>query len=373
MKILFFANSRIPTERAMGTAIMKQCEAFARAGHEVELVVPQRTNACTDDPFLYHGVVKNFTVTYLSSLDIRFLGKWSVRFLLQKLSFLIALNLYIRKRDADILYTREPELIGPLITRKKKFVELHHLFGLRFLGGRFLRSCAGIIAITNALKEDVVQMFSIPAPRILVAPSGLDLSAYAHVCTKDEARHALHIETNKPIIMYTGALEEWKGYRTFLDACVLLESRVQGVLAGGSADRVATLKEQYPNVLFLGFLPQNNMPNHQQIADVFVVPNSANEAISARHTSPLKVLAHMASGVPIVASSVASIRELLSEENAVLVSPDSPEALADGIVRVLEDTEHSATIARQAQSDVQQYDWNHRTASIISFFTHEHT
>ena len=65
-------------------------------------------------------------------------------------------------------------------------------------------------------------------------------------------------------------------------------------------------------------------------ADVLVLPNPAS-AISNRFTSPLKLFDYMASGRPIVASNLPAIREILRDtENAVLVEPGNPDALAAG-------------------------------------------
>jgi len=367
MKLLFIANARIPSERAMATAIMKQCEAFANAGVEVELIVPTRHNTRTEDPFEYHDTAKHFSIRYLFSLDVPLLEKVRLRFFLQKLSFFVALNLYIWKTSTDILYSREPELIGPLVTKKKKFVELHHLYGLGYFGSLFLKRCRGVIAITNALRDDVCNKFSLPVSSTMVAPSGVDLSAFYHLNSKEVARARLSISTHKPVALYIGGFETWKGYKTFLDASGYLKDVIHFVIAGGGEEQVQKLRVEYPHVQFLGFLPQNELPQNQQIADVLVIPNSRKVAISARHTSPLKVFAHMASGIPIVASAVPSISEVLSSRNAILVTPDDPKALAEGIQRVIEEKEDSATMAERALEDVAKYDWSLRTASIISF------
>ncbi len=372
MKLLFIANSRVPTERAMGTAIMKQCEAFARYGLDVELIVPQRHNEHTEDPFLYHDVEHNFQITYLRSLDLSLLQKSSVRTLLQRITFFISMCVYIWKSDADILYGREPEFIGHIPTRKKKFVELHHLYGLRFFGRKTLQSLSGIITITHALKEDVVHRFGVEVSKIYVAPSGVDLSHFECVTNKDGARTRLGIHTTKPVAMYIGALEEWKGYKTFLDAAKFLNDEVTFVVIGGSDDQVKKLQRAYAKVHFLGTRSQRDLANNQQAADVLVVPNSAKEEISARHTSPLKVVAHMASGIPIVASSTVSIREILNEHNAFLVEPDNAKLLADAIFKILKEKKNSVTIAERAKIDVQKYDWKYRTGRIVTFL-HEYT
>lgn len=365
-KLLFIASTRIPTERAMGVAVMKQCEAFVRAGLTVELVVPKRHNEHTDDPYHYHDVAPIFSIRYLWSLDFKFLDEHPVRFLLQKGTFFLALCFYVARTEVDILYTREILFVAPLITRARKFVELHHLYGLRFFGSFLLFRMDGIITITEALKEDVVRLFDYDKP-IVVAPSGVDVEAFKKPITVDDARAPLGIVSDLPVIMYIGALEEWKGYRTFLDALRLLIGQAQGVVIGGAPTQLDSLQKEYPEVLFLGTLPQRDLAHNQRAADVLVVPNSAREIISARHTSPLKVFAHMASGVPIVATSVTSIMEILSAKNAILVEPDNPEALAEGIKRVVDDPILAERLARHAKEDVVGYDWMVRTDSIYSF------
>lgn len=367
MKLLFIASSRIPTERAMGTAIMKQCEAFARSGIEVELFVPRRVNTHTEDPYEYHDVERLFRIRYIWSLDLAFLNKSPIRFFIQKLTFFLLLNFALVGNSADVVYGREPEIIAPLITRKRKFVELHHLYGLGYLGKFFLNLCDGVMTITHALKEDVSKSFSYSKERMLVVPSGIDLEQFRVSYSKDTARTSLGITTDLPVALYIGALEGWKGHITFLEASRFLQGKVTCAIVGGTSSQIEILKESYPHVVFCGFSPQKKLPLNQHAADVLVVPNSGKEIISSRHTSPLKLLAHMASGIPIVASRLDSIREIVSETSCVLVPPDDAEALSRGILEILNDPERSAIMAQTALDRVQQYDWRSRTASIVRF------
>ena len=93
-KIYYVANIRLPTEKAHGVQIMKMCEAFARRGAVVELVVPNRRTHIAGDPFDYYGVEENFSITRLSVIDSVSLGR--LGFLLETLSFAISAFFHIR-------------------------------------------------------------------------------------------------------------------------------------------------------------------------------------------------------------------------------------------------------------------------------------
>ena len=73
----------------------------------------------------------------------------------------------------------------------------------------------------------------------------------------------------------------------------------------------------------------------------------------------------MASGVPIVASDLPSVREVLNDTNSVLVSPDSPEALLEGIIGVLEDESRAGIMAEHALSLVRRFTWVERVKKIL--------
>jgi glycosyltransferase involved in cell wall biosynthesis len=111
------------------------------------------------------------------------------------------------------------------------------------------------------------------------------------------------------------------------------------------------------------------MPIFQKSADILVIPNSGKEDISRLYTSPMKLFEYMASGVPVVASDLPSIREILSENNSVLFIPDDANSLADAIKKILGNPALADKISKQALSDVQKYTWNNRAKEIISFIT----
>jgi glycosyltransferase involved in cell wall biosynthesis len=84
----------------------------------------------------------------------------------------------------------------------------------------------------------------------------------------------------------------------------------------------------------------------------------------------LKLFEYMASGRPIVASDLPSIREVLTDDhNALLVEPGNPQALTAAIRRLKADPGLGERLTRQALDDVRQYTWERRAAKLESLFT----
>jgi len=113
------------------------------------------------------------------------------------------------------------------------------------------------------------------------------------------------------------------------------------------------------------------MPYYLKSADVLILPNSGKKDVSRYWTSPMKMFEYMASQRPIVASDLSSIGEVLSENNSILVEPDNPQALAEGIKKVLDDKELSQRISQQAYIDVKKYTWDKRAQKILDFVKNE--
>jgi glycosyltransferase involved in cell wall biosynthesis len=70
--------------------------------------------------------------------------------------------------------------------------------------------------------------------------------------------------------------------------------------------------------------------------------------VSATTTSPVKLGEYLASGTPIVATAIPALQRLLSDSEACLVTPDSGEALAAGIRRVLGDPAYAQGLSTAA-------------------------
>ncbi len=369
MKLIYLANSRIPTEKAHGIQIMKTCEAFADQGAEVVLLTPRRFNSVKDDPFVYYGVKRNFTIKKLPTLDLIFADKLLGRFpfWLATTTFLLAAKIYLAGKEYDALYSRE-QRAGRFF--RNYHLEIHRLPAKIKSGHKKIwRQAKTLVTINNYLKEKLIDE-GVKADKILVAPDGVDLAKFDIALTKQEARARLELPEDKKIVLYAGHLYAWKGADILAQAARELGQDILTVFVGGLEEDVKKFQEKYgdeENILILGKKPHSQIPLYLKAADVLVLPNSAQEEISKFYTSPMKLFEYMAADRPIVASDLPSIREILNEENAVLVVADKSAELAETIKIALRNETAMVEVANQALEDIKKYDWAKRARKIIDF------
>ena len=160
--LIYLANNRLPTEKAHGLQITQMCEAFAETGYTVTLVAPRRANPPDKRVPLwdYYGVERAFAFRRLPCLDLfRLLPASRVphaAFLVQTITYVLALGLWLLPRRPDVFYTRDL-FIGLLIalTRPRATLayEVHQLHRSR-LGRRmqaFVVRRAYVVPVTGHL------------------------------------------------------------------------------------------------------------------------------------------------------------------------------------------------------------------------------
>jgi len=402
MKIIYVANTRLPTEMAHGLQIMKMCEAFVKNGAELELIVPWRFSISSlgkRDPFEYYKVDKNFKIKKLFCFDLtplnRFLGP--ISFLTQALSFSFFVSIYLLFKRADITYSRDRfSLFFINLFKKDVVLEIHQFHKSLFIF--LLKRVRKIVVISKGLKDAIIKK-GIEKEKILVVPDSIDLEDFQIRENREDCRRKLNLPLDKKIVLYTGHLYKWKGVETLALASNFLSENELIVIVGGikwylSNFQKFVKKNDLRNILILGHQDYSKIPYFLKSADCLVLTGTKKSKVSQYQTSPLKMFEYMASGVPIVASDLPSFREVLynnqcesnldnqreSEQNqrvsafianAILVEPDNPEAIAIGIKKVLNDLELSKKISEQAYRDVQKYTWDNRAKKILNFICAE--
>lgn len=357
MKIIYVANVRMPTEKAHGVQIAKTCEALTVLGHDVELVVPDRKTDILDDLFSYYALTARFSLKRLPVWDTVRYG--TIGFLFESFLFARAVRRYIRDISFDLLLSRDEHVLAHV---PAPYIWESHTGAWNGAAQKVARRAKCVVVISEGLKN-FYRSQGVAMDKFVVAHDGVDLEQFARQESKEKARKRLKLPKDSKIAMYIGRLDGWKGINTLLEASKFLPRGWVLAIIGGETAQIARFSLQYPHVQFLGFHPYRELPDNMAAADVLVLPNTGRDEVSAKFTSPLKLFAYMTSGVPIVASDLPSIREVVDEHSAFLVQPDDPAALAKGIESALKEGDVRAFHAR---SRVAAYSWKKRAERIVA-------
>jgi glycosyltransferase involved in cell wall biosynthesis len=207
-------------------------------------------------------------------------------------------------------------------------------------------------AITHAVKRRAVRDLRIPEERITVIERGRDPERLGEPspARRERARRMLGLAPDDEAIVAIGRQEFQKGQRFLFEAMsVLAASRPRAVLlvagrGGAEADHLRRMAARPPLdrvVRFLGH--RRDVPEILAAADVFAFP-------SLREGLGCSVLEAMALGLPIVASDLEPIREVVEDGRcAVLVPPRTPGALASAISSLLDDRPRAAALGREGR------------------------
>ena len=189
--------------------------------------------------------------------------------------------------------------------------------------------------------------------------SCVDLAQYEPLPSTRECRVLHDLPPDAQIIGYIGRFEALgmdKGLSVLIDAVGILKREYQVsptlVCVGGPMEPVPALVEagraagiSVHDLRFVDHVPSSDVPTWIGACDIGVIPSSTRDHF-ARFSSPLKMFEFMAAGVPLVASDLPAVREVLDHgQNAWLVEPDNPAALARGFALLLADHSTRARLA----------------------------
>ena len=355
-RVFFLFHGRFPSEKAAAIFQDAEADSFSDNEREVVVVAPARFGRTS------WRKKKSYHVAYVPTLDLvplGFLESFFFRLSLMCFSVSATLYLFFRARKDDIIISNEsvPLLCASFFFRKTLY-EMHDYPEQSLRVYRLLFSHVQHILITTKWKLDRFKRdFPSVAGKAFYQPNAVDVEMFASRMSRKEARQRLNLEPDAIIAVYTGHLYAWKGVDVLAEAVPYLRG-VQVYVVGGTENDVARFKDMFgtlQNLHIVGCRPHEEMPLWQRAADVLVLPNTAKEVISTYYTSPMKLFEYMASGAPIVASDIPSIRELV-ENRVILVPPDSAAALAEGVQRALKtDIDVSASVGW-----AQEHSWSRR-------------
>ena len=373
MKIVYIASSIIPSRTANSIHVMKMCQAFARNGHDVTLIVPDRRRegvSGVSDIYSYYGVEPCFAVERLPWLRVR--GRGYVY------GYLAGNR--ARKLSPDLVYGRNTAgCFASTLRGIRTIYEVHQPVG--DLGGMdevlfrcmsHRRSFKRIVSITEALAKHYREEYACTNIDIVVAPDGAD------PIPPGTTPSDIGVAGSGLQVGYIGHLYKGKGAELVLQLAFRLPEFRFHIVGGTATDITKThgvMLEDIPeNVVFHGFLPPSEVDRYRLAFDVLLAPYQRTVHVSggertsiAKWMSPLKIFEYMAAGKPIVCSDLPVIREVLENgHNAMLCDPDNLDCWVAALPRLQRDRTLAKQISATALREfTEKYTWQRRAAIVL--------
>ncbi len=249
----------------------------------------------------------------------------------------------------------------------------HHGRGMQALT-RDIRTYIGradcIIAISEQTKRDVVALLGVPAERVVVT-----LLAADERCRVIEDRALVErvvgrYGVGRPYILYTGTLEPRKNVPTLIRAFHALKQEMgiphRLLLAGRKGwlyDEVFAVVKRLgltEEVIFTGYVPDDDLPHLYNGADLFVYP-SLYEGFG------LPPLEAMACGCPVVTSNTSSLPEVVGNAG-LMVDPTRVDDLAEAMGRILGDASLASDLRAKGVSRAAHFSWQRCAAETMAVY-----
>lgn len=187
-----------------------------------------------------------------------------------------------------------------------------------------------------------------------IIPNGIDLKRF----------EGLERKSHQGFVVITVArLEKVKGIEYLIRATLNLKSQIPNLklfIVGDGSERknLESLTKELgleEKVEFVGQIPPEGIPEYLVRADCFVLP-------SLREGFGIAILESLAAGVPIVATRVGGILDIIEEgKTGLLVDPKNPKAIADAIYEVYSGRKF-------VKADLEKYNWQNIAQKVFEIY-----
>ena len=227
-----------------------------------------------------------------------------------------------------------------VLTQHNTFIEYNNFFDTveklndLVIGKQVIKEADRIIVVSNATKKYVLSLGADPE-KIRVIHNGVDLTRFRPVTgIKEEMRKKLGIPQDARVALTVRRLVYKNGIDTLIESAkIAIEKNPKLVfIAVGKGPDFEEVREKIgqlgmqKNFRLAGFVSDEELPLYYNAADFFVLPSKSGEGL------PLVALEAMACGLPVTATNVGGISEVLNEDYGKLVPPNSPDSLAEAVL-----------------------------------------
>lgn len=259
------------------------------------------------------------------------------------------------------------EVNAPLILEQDKHRGLIDREQAEAIARRVFQAASTIIAVSREVK-DYVSQYVTDTDKIQVIPNGVNPQRFTgNVSGKD---------TQQFTVGFVGSLKPWHGLPILVDAFARFQrtypqTRLLIVGDGKERDRLVqeiAARNLESAVHLTGAVPPKTIPHWLAQMDVAVAPYPPSKDF---YFSPLKVYEYIAAGLPVVASNIGQISEIIDDGvNGVLVPPGDATALADALEQLWRSPLLRRRLGDSARAKIlQHHTWERVVEKILCFAT----
>lgn len=197
--------------------------------------------------------------------------------------------------------------------------------------------------------------------KVVVIPNGIDMDEFKIKQSKKECRKSLGLPLDNDIVLFFGNLSPYKSPDILLKALPQIMDEVPSILLifaglGIMMDDLKKLSVNLgveKNVIFPGFVDKDERSFYYKSADIFCLPSTMKT-----ESFGIVNLEAMSSGIPIIASNIGGIPDVVKDhENGLLVPPNDISALANAIIYLLKNKEKRIRMGLDGIQKAKAYSW----------------
>lgn len=276
---------------------------------------------------------------------------------------------------AHVQYTIPPRMPCPVVTsihdvsfkRHPDFFPLKDRLILDIGVKQSARKAARIIAISQATKSELIELYHISENKIAVVYPGVDEQfrpmAREEACRLVREKYAVHW----PFVLTVGVIQPRKNLPRLLEAFSILKAETdlphRLVITGkygwkeSPIEKLAADLNLTNNVILTGYVPYEDLPLIYNAADVFVYP-SVYEGFG------LPPLEAMACGTPVITGSLSSLPEVVGDAG-IMVNPYDPKAFAVAMENILTDESLRQDLSRRGLLRSRLFTWHRMAEEMV--------
>jgi glycosyltransferase involved in cell wall biosynthesis len=224
-----------------------------------------------------------------------------------------------------------------------------------------------VVTLGEAMRAEIIAR-GVPEENVTIVPNAVSEEFLRPLPDSTALKASLGIKPGEYVVGLVSSLVAHEGIGTLLEAVKILGDRgvrTRALIVGDGPERT-TLQRQAAELdldaIFTGRVPSAKVRDYHAVLDVFVVPRTPDRVCQL--VTPLKPVEAMASGLPVVVSSVRALAEIVHDRETGLLSPplDAGE-LADRLQQLLASPDQRAKLGANARDWVaRDRTWAHNAA-----------